>query len=228
MAVVNLPKTGTSGATRMRSLVESVSSNPDALAGLRRAGVDWIIRTHQNADGAMSGANFIKFVRDNRDTLKELFPESQISTFNAIARDIEANAKWRTETSIKGGSDTIKNAKPMLEKAIDQGKRHFSIMGAATAGFLTGFSAGGGVNGAIIGASTSAAVYLMSKLREAGIRQIDDLYREALLNPERARSLLAKMPEKADAAALQRLVGLLKRPVIVGPMLVEEKKSANR
>jgi hypothetical protein len=214
-AVGNLLKTGTSGATRMKSLVESVSGNEDALAGLRKAGVDWIIRTHQTADGSLSGAKFINFIKNNRDVLGELYPDHQISMFAAISRDIEANAKWRTETAIKGGSDTAKNVKPMIEKALDQGRRHISIMAAATAGFLTG-----GLKGAAAGAS----LYLLNSLHEAGIRRIDDLYREALLNPEVAKLLISKMPETAEGSRLKQLVGLLRRSAIVGPMLTDSRK----
>ena len=216
-AVGNLLKTGTSGATRMKSLVDSVSSNPDALAGLRKAGVDWIIRTHQTADGSLSGAKFIDFIKNNRDVLGELYPDHQISMFAAISRDIEANAKWRTETAIKGGSDTAKNVKPMIERALDQGRRHISIMAAATAGFLTG-----GLKGAAAGAS----LYLLNSLHEAGIRRIDDLYREALLNPEVAKLLISKMPETAEGSRLKQLVGLIRRSVVVGPML--ENQPPNR
>jgi hypothetical protein len=206
-AVGNLLKTGTSGATRMRSLVDSVSSNPDALSGLRRAGVDWLIRTHQNADGTLSGARFINFIRDNKDTLKELFPADQLGTFSMIARDIEVNSRWRTQTAIKGGSDTAKNVKPMLEKTLDQAKRHFSIMSAATAGFLAD-----GTKGAL----TGAGLYLFNSLRSAGIRRVDDLYREALLRPEVAKLLISKMPDETDLGKLRQLSGLLQRAVIVG------------
>lgn len=213
-AVGNLLKTGTSGATRMRSLVQSVAGNHDALSGLRRAGIDWLIRTHSNADGTLSGAKLIKTIRENHDTLKELYPADQISAFSEIARDIEVNSRWRSETAIKSGSDTAKNVKPMIEKALDQTKRHISIMSAATAGFLTG-----GAKGALVGGS----LYLFNSLRSAGIRRVDDLYREALLHPEVAKLLISKMPDGLDMSKLHRLSILLQRATIVGSMQVSKK-----
>lgn len=210
-AVGNILKTGTSGVTRMRSLVQSVSENPAALAGLRRAGVDYLLRSFSNADGTLSGARFIKFVRDNNDVLKELYGPEHVSTINAIAGDLEANSRWRTETAIKAGSDTAKNLKPMLEKALEEGKRHVSIMSAATAGFLAG-----GAKGAL----TGGLLYLINSLHSAGIRKVDDLYREALLNPKVARALIQKMPSGADMSKLRSLDAILQRAAIVGPLAI--------
>ncbi len=115
-AVGGMLKTGTGGATRMRSLVQSTASDPDALAGLRKAGVDWIVRNHSNADGTLQPANLIKFLRDNGDTLNELFPHDQRSMFGALARDAEAGMRWRTSTAVKGGSDSVKNLLASLDK----------------------------------------------------------------------------------------------------------------
>lgn len=210
-AVGNILKTGTSGVTRMRSLVQSVSENPAALAGLRRAGVDYLLRTFSNADSTLSGGRLIKFVRDNNDVLKELYPPEQVSTINAITRDLEANSRWRTETAIKAGSDTAKNLKPMLEKALEEGKRHVSIMSAATAGFLAG-----GTEGAL----TGGMLYLINSLHSAGIRKVDDLYRDALLNPKVARALIQKMPAGADMSKLRSLAAILQRAAIVAPLAI--------
>jgi hypothetical protein len=213
-AVGGMLKTGTNGATRMRELVQQVSSDPDALAGLRKAGVDWMLRTHQNADGILSGAKYIDFLRNNRDVLRELYGSAQTSMLGAVARDAEANMKWRTETAIKGGSDTAKNLRPMIESAVDDAKRHFSIASAATAGFLAG-----GPKGALGG----AGLYLLNSLRSAGIRSVDALYREALADPEVARLLISKMPSTPEGGKLRQLTGLVRKSVIVGPMLVEQR-----
>ncbi|MDR3487099.1 MAG: hypothetical protein P4M05_19605 [Bradyrhizobium sp.] len=214
-AVGNVLKTGTSGVTRMRSLVQSVSENPAALAGLRRAGVDYLLRTYSSADGTLSGARLAKFVRDNNDVLRELYPAEQVSTINAIARDLEANSRWRTETAIKAGSDTAKNLKPMLEKALEEGKRHVSIMSAAVAGFLAG-----GPKGAL----TGGMLYLINSLRSAGIRKVDDLYREALLDPKVARALIQKMPAGVDVSKLRNLSALLQRAAIVAPLQMQKQQ----
>ncbi len=115
-AVGGMLHTGTGGATRMRSLVQSVASDPEALDGLRKAGVDWIIRHHTATDGTLSGGKLIKFLMENRDTLRELYPHDTATMFGALARDAENNMRWRTSTAIKGGSDTVKNMLAALDK----------------------------------------------------------------------------------------------------------------
>ena len=121
-AVGSMLKTGTDGATRMRGLVQSAASDPAALDGLRKAGTDWMVRNFTNADGSLSGAAVINFVKNNSDTLKELYPHDQVSTFGALARNAEENMRWRTSTAIKGGSDSVKNYLAALDK-VEKGRR---------------------------------------------------------------------------------------------------------
>ncbi len=90
-------------------------------------------------------------------------------------------------------------------EAISQGLEHAGIRGVAYAG--TG----------------AAFAYLANTLRQAGIRKTADLYREAMANPELARAFISKMPVSADAGPLHTLARVLKRGLIVGPMLTEQE-----
>jgi len=212
--VGDMLKTGTDGATRMRDLVKTASQDPEALAGLRKSGVDWIIRTHQNPDGQMKGAALIKFITANRDTLRELYPNESLSMFAAIARDIETNARWVTMTAAKG-SDTTSNISPMLQKGIEEDKKHTSMLSAAQTGFLTGGPKG---------AAAAASLYLMNALRSAGIKSVSDLYRDAMLDPQQAKLWISKMPETPEGSKLRTLVGLIRRGTILGPVLTQHAK----
>ncbi len=69
------------------------------------------------------------------------------------------------------------------------------------------------------GGAGAAAAYLVNTLRSAGVRRVGDLYREALADPELARTLISKMPAAADSGKLHTLARLLTRSLIVGPML---------
>ena len=222
-AVGSMLKTGTQGATRMRSLVATVAKEPDALAGLRKAGVDWIVRTFQKADGTVSGARMIDFIRDNRDVLKELYPTAQMSMFGAIARNIEENSRWMTETAIKAGSDSAKNIKPMLSDSVKTSAKHTSMMMIAAEAMREGFDRDG-VRGATLAGGGAATLYMLNSLRSAGIKSVGDLYSLALSDPEKARFMISKMPETSEGGKLRALSGALRRDLIVGEKAVADHK----
>ncbi|RYC31383.1 hypothetical protein D3273_13415 [Lichenibacterium minor] len=222
-AVGSFLKTGTTGATRLRGLVQSVQSDPEALAGLQKAGTDWIVRNHTNADGTLSGAKLISFVKQNGDSLRELYPHDQVSMMGAVARDAEAGARWRTTTAIKGGSDSVKN---LLAAASENGQGHHTTLGmVAVEAVAQGFEHGG-LQGAAYGGMGAAALYMMNAMRQAGIRRTSDLYIAALADPEVARTLISKMPTKANRGAMIGFSRALKRSLILGPMAVGEARAS--
>ena len=222
-AVGSFLKTGTTGATRLRGLVQSVQSDPEALAGLQKAGTDWIVRNHTNADGTLSGAKLISFVKQNGDSLRELYPHDQVSMMGAVARDAEAGARWRTTTAIKGGSDSVKN---LLAAASENGQGPHTTLGmVAVEAVAQGFEHGG-LQGAAYGGMGAAALYMMNAMRQAGIRRTSDLYMAALADPELARTLISKMPTKADSGTMIGFSRALKRGLVLGPMAVGEARAS--
>ncbi|WP_158808462.1 hypothetical protein [Beijerinckia sp. L45] len=212
-AVGSMLTTGTQGATRMRSFVGSL--DPDSLAGVRKAGTDWMVRTFQNANGDMSGAKFINFVRDNKEVLKELYPSSQVSMFGAVADKLRADAMWRTETAIKGGSDSAKNLLAHLAEHQKSTGKHTSMAFIAAEAMREGYDHGGWQGGAAAGAG-AATLYLMNSLRSAGIKSVAQLYQTMLADPEKARFMISKMPDKPEGGVLRALTGSLRRSLIVG------------
>ena len=222
-AVGSFLKTGTTGATRLRGLVQSVQGDPEALAGLQKAGTDWLVRNHTNADGTLSGAKLISFVKQNGDSLRELYPHDQVSMMGAVARDAEAGARWRTTTAIKGGSDSVKN---LLAAASENGQGPHTTLGmVAVEAVAQGFEHGG-LQGAAYGGMGAAAFYMMNAMRQAGIRRTSDLYMAALADPELARTLLSKMPTKADSGTMVAFTRSLRRGLILGPMAVGEARTS--
>ncbi len=221
-AVGSFLKTGTTGATRTRSLVQSVRSDPEALAGLQKAGTDWLVRNHTTSTGALDGAKLIGFLKQNADSLRELYPHEQVSMMGAVARDAEAGARWRTTTAIKGGSDSVKN---LLAAASEGGHGSHTTLGmVAVEAVAQGFEHGG-LQGAAYGGMGAAALYMMNSMRQAGIRRTSDLYMAALADPELARTLISKMPTKADSGTMMVFGRALKRGLILGPMAVEDARA---
>ncbi len=215
-------KTGTTGATRTRSLVQSVQGDPEALAGLQKAGTDWLVRNHTTSTGALDGAKLIGFLKQSADSLRELYPHEQVSMMGAVARDAEAGARWRTTTAIKGGSDSVKN---LLAAASEGGHGSHTTLGmVAVEAVAQGFEHGG-LTGAAYGGMGAAALYMMNSMRQAGIRRTSDLYMAALADPELARTLISKMPAKADSGTLLAFGRALKRGLLLGPMAVGQAKA---
>ncbi len=223
-AVGSFLKTGTAGATRMRGLVQSVAHDPDALQGLQKAGIDWMVRNHLTTDGSLSGAKFIGFLRDNRDTLRELFPNNQVSMFGAVARDAEAGAAWRTSTAIKGGSDSAKNLLSALSEASKSNGKHVTLGVVAVEAIAQGLDHAG-LKGAAWAGAGAAGAYMANSLRQAGIKRTADLYIAALADPELARVLISKMPTTAESGTLHSFSRLLKRGLILGPIAMQGARS---
>ena len=159
-------------------------------------------RNFTNADGSISGAKLINFVKNNSDTLKELYPHDQVSTFGALARNAEENMRWRTSTAIKGGSDSVKNYLAALDK-VEKGGGHqvtVGLMATEALGFGLERMESIGWKAAGLAGIGAATAYLANTLRQAGIRNTANLYREAMAKPELARSLISKMPASPTLA----------------------------
>ena len=58
-----------------------------------------------------------------------------------------------------------------------------------------------------------------TSLRDAGLSHVDDLVKEAMLNPELARALLQKVPTKPDTGAAVRIMQAAKRIAVAGPTI---------
>ena len=92
-------------------------------------------------------------------------------------------------------------------------------------GSLVGFETAG-LKGAAIGAGTAASAYLLGSFRAAGLRKAEDMFRDALLNPDWARYYISKIPSKPNPKigpgfALSRS---LRRELMLAPVLIETDK----
>lgn len=217
-AVGSLLKTGTGGAARMRALVDSVKANPEAKEGLDKAGVDWIARTFvSDSTGLLEPHKFISFIKENRDTLMELYGHERVSSFGALARAVEENIRFRTETADKMGSDTAgKLVKFFKGGAAGEVAKHVSLLTVATEAVVQGF-AHGGVTGAAYGAGAAAIAYLANGLRGVGIRSAEDLTRAALADVRVAKLLYSKAPTATNLGPAHALLGTLRRGLVLAP-----------
>jgi hypothetical protein len=204
---------------KMQELATAANGNPAAKAGLRRAIIEHIRSQFlSNAEAGTTGASTLKsdafqtFMRTKTDVLAQVFQPEEIGALRAVASDLQRANRTINATKLAGGSNT---AQDTAHRAADAGSIMNKIAieaAAATAGHAATQSVGGGVLG-WLGART------VSALRDAGISHVDDLVKEAMLNPELARALLQKVPAPSDKGAIERIVRAAKQIAVSGPVI---------
>lgn len=182
-------------AADMRSLVQATSSNPDAVAGLRQAVADHIAgKLISNTESATSGTDTLKsdqfqtFVKANRAALKQVFTPEEMQSLDNIAADLHRSA--RSANALKtAGSDTELNRSLSGRMGTLLGHRALGVMGMLLGG---SHGAEGGGLGYVVGETAQ-------HFRQVGVDKVQTLFSQALLDPDVAKALLAKLPANATA-----------------------------
>lgn len=192
------------GVQEMRDLAARARATPEGIAGLRRAVAEHInTKLMTNAEAAASGTNLISanafqnFVKQNRDTLRQVFTPQEVEMMGRIAEDITRANRSVTAIKLPGGSNTPQDlaAKAARERPnsllaqLLRLKDAAGPVGGAAAGFFTL-----GAPGIPLG----AAAGWVNAARQAGLEKVDDLVKQALLDPALARTLLKEAPVKMD------------------------------
>ena len=202
---------GRNGQTVMADIVRATRNNPDALAGLRRSVADYMRQNFMSVgEVGASGANaikpdaFQKFVRNNRAALETVFDKEHVNTLQAIANDLNRSARSVTGSALTGRSTTAQD-KAGLGNTLSTLGSIMKIGGAIAAPIAGGAAVygplGGGPIGAIGAAGSVALAEVANGARMAGMRKVDDLVTQALLDPTLAKELLRAAPRKNVPAA---------------------------
>lgn len=225
---------GRTAVQDMGAIAEAAAKSSGGMDGLRQAVADHISNTLlSNTEAGTSGVPVIKadqfqtFVRTNRPALSKVFSDQELDTLDSIAADIQ-RAK-RSDTALKlAGSNTLQDlaASGIMPQAVSRGLRGATdLMGMILGGAL-GEHAGplgeavGGAAGAVVSEGVQA-------LRNAGINRVSDLVTQAMLKPEVARQLLAKVPD--TPAARQTAILSLARAIAGGaPNIVRPEAKQQR
>lgn len=184
------------GHREIANLLRLVRRDPNALEGLRRAGVDYVLGRFQGAQPSGEGdflkaAQFRAFVEGHKRLLRALYGGQGLQTFDAVASDLRRAAR---RTSATAGSDTAANQ----ARASASGKGvhgHGGVTTGLTAllgehlGEQVGRLLGHGVVGGAVGAVSPV---LAGAMRQRALSTVHDLVREAMLHPEVARELLQR------------------------------------
>lgn len=197
----------------MRQLANDVKGNPEAEAGLRKAVADHMVQRLRSMTEAgttgekqLQAAGFQKFVTNNEAALREVLTPGEVSMLKAIAADLERSQRSVSGVKLPGRSNSPQDILAQMNAA-GAPQSMFGRLLAIGAQAVAGGAAGGpmGSAAAVIGGE------FLSRLRQAGFQQVDEILADALLSPSRALLLLQKVPEKAskktvaDMAKLYRL-----------------------
>lgn len=217
---------GGNGEPAFRELAERVRGNPEAEEGLRRAVVQSIrqrmestVKDLETGQGFISNNAFQKFIDEKLPALRHVFTEPQISMIRRIGEDMSRENSF-TSGSKMPGSNTPQD----LGNAMRFSGRGSLLqrMGGAlgdTAVFVALEHAGG----IATGIAALALKKVAGAMREAGLKSVDDLVERAMLNPEIARTLIAKVTPKNEADILGRLGNQLRTIAVEAPQNAENR-----
>lgn len=188
--------------TTFRDLAEATGASPEARAGVRRAIADYINgRFVGNTEVGTSGTAAIRsdafqtFVRQNRSALAQFFTNDELQLIDNLVADLQRSNRSLNAVRIPGQSNTAQDQAAL--RRYNMQETILQRMATSGAGAGAGAVAGGPV-GAAVG---SGATMVMSAMRDAGLRNVEDLVTQAMLDPALARALLLKAsnPQQADS-----------------------------
>lgn len=197
-------------AQQMARLTRETAGNPEAREGLRKAVADYInLRFVGNTEAATSQEKLIRsdrfqeFVKLSAPALRQVFGDDEVRTLAAIAADLSRSNRT---AKLPGRSNTVQDLLAVGHASGGESwlSRLLSPGALASAGAAAGSPGGwiGSAAGAGLGAHFGRVIEAM---RKTGLASVDDIVKDAMLNPDRARALLAKV---SDAPTLQEALSL--------------------
>lgn len=195
------------GARQLAQIRQAVGDDPEAMEGLRKAAADFITgRLIGNTEVGTSGQAGIRsdqyqtFIRQNAPALRTIFSEAEVQSMEAVAADLQRAARSQNAVRIPGQSNTAQDT-----LAVQGGDSPVSILTKIIGASATTGGGVGAVGGPIAGTIAGVGTLFGAALRENGIRRVDELVCDALLNPDRAAALMsgvrASKPERETAIA---------------------------
>lgn len=188
---------------QLRALSQEAAKNPDAMTGLRKSIVEYMeSKLISNTEAATSGRNLIKsdafqsFLGKNFTALRQVFNDDELNSMRAIAQDLKRANRSIASSKLPGGSNTAQDLAAIGKH--DMGSSLLGKIFTHVAGSGAGFGLAGGPIGAAAGFLGS---HVLVGMREAGIRNVEDLIRDAMLHPDLAKTLMMKAPKRAGSGS---------------------------
>lgn len=205
---------------QMQQLRRAMKGDKDANAGLRKAIVDHIMaKAVRDVDGTseLAPAKLRSFLDDNEETLKAAgFTDPEIRSMRALADEAtEAAVIAKSARPEDSGSEAVQKVLRFGTGPNASPQSLFLRMAVQSAGHsVLPFLFGGPFAGlaALIGAGA------VNAMRAKGLQSVDELFREALLDPVLARKLLVKVTPKNIKPVVNSFRQQLTRSTLGGSM----------
>ena len=213
-------------AKRMQTVTRAIGANKEARQGLRKAIADYMTeRFVGNTEAATSGIgtmksdNYQNFVRRNGMALSQAgFTSDELKVMQNVADDLQRANRSLAAVKIPGQSNTAQDI-----MAARKGDAARTILNR----IVSGGAGGGGfmIGGPITVIAGFVGSEVVTAMRAAGLQTVDDIIADALLNPARARVLLATPAAKNQPQTLHMLAGLYRRSAnaTVGATVEEQR-----
>lgn len=218
---------------QMQNLRRALKNDPDANAGLRKAIVDHIMaKAVRSVDGTdeLAAAKLRDFLDENDATLRAAgFTDPELRSMRELADEATQAAivakSARPEEG--GGAAVLQNVLKFGTGPNASPQSLFLRMAVQSAGHsVLPFLFGGPLAGlaALIGAGA------VNAMRAKGLSSVDELFREALLDPVLARKLLAKVNARNLKPVVNSFRQQLNRSTLGGSMagLTEAEDTASK
>jgi hypothetical protein len=208
---------------QMQKLRRALRNDPDANAGLRKTIVDHMLsKVVKDVDGtdALAPERLRAFIDDNEQALRAAgFTDPEIRSMRALAD--EASQAARIAKSARpdeaGAGDVAQNILRFGLGPRATPRSLFLRMAVQSAGYAILPSIFGGPVAGLVALIGAGAV---NALRAKGLQSVDELFREALLDPALARKLLAKVNNKNLKPAVNSFRQQLTRSTLGGTLAV--------
>lgn len=223
----------------MRELAARVANDPEAKAGLQRSVAEHILRDLKGNKGGVAGdEKFLKadqvqtFLRTREPALREIMTPGQIQSLRNVVESLERSDLSVSASKIAGGSDTVQNAhaapKTLLGNFVHNAATNAGTGIGAVMGFVFGGGPAGGVLGAAAGKVGDIALQSARAANAAGMRTVDDLVANAMLHPQLAAVLLAKVTPNNRSSLSGALLSQLRRMSLVSTAVGQQDQGNAR
>ena len=223
--------TADDGVSQIRDVLGKTASDPQANAGVRNAAGQWLARRFTSdleegtsGERAMDGRKFLRTLNRYRAPLAEVMSPQQMVGAERLAKSYDQAQRSKTGSQVGSGSPTTQNAaNKFFEPAAAGGHAaNGGLLLAAIEGANVGFEHGG-IRGAALGLAPAVGGYMIKALRDAGLHDVRAIVNDALMNPDRMRQLLARLPETATRADKEG-AGALRRSFLASAAAEEAER----
>ncbi|WP_395697200.1 hypothetical protein [Methylocella sp.] len=215
-------------AKQMRHIAELTAGKVEARQGLRKSIADLIIsKATLTGEAATSGRDqlsadkFSAFLKQNRQAMRHVFNDAELESMTNVAADMRRANRSLNAVRIPNQSNTaqdltaVSRGRPSVLELLISAKD-------APGGMIAATMLGHAFGAPAIVASVAAS------FRQAGLARVDDVLKQALLDPKLAKSLLDRVAQTRgeQAAHARRLRAALTRSAVL-PVIDRQSPTSN-